>query len=109
MEIDNKDLSEIRSIINGLKMSDSEVENLKSEVEKRGLEGQINDFIKKYGAQINDVLQKTGANGGMSKEDKAKLVMEFQNKMTPSQQKQFKSVLSALKNYKNNKSWSCSV
>ncbi len=103
IRIDNRDLSEIRSIINGLKMSDSEVESLKNEVEKRGLEGQINDFIKKYGAQINEVLKKTGSNGGMSKEDKAKLVMEFQNKMTPSQQKQFKSVLSALKNYKDNK------
>ncbi len=97
------DINELKSIIRELKNSENDVEGLKQEIKDKGLEADVNDFGKKYGPQIKKFMQDVDGKNGMSDEEKARMVMRLQEKMTPEQQKQFKKVVGTLKNYLKNK------
>lgn len=98
--MDNKEINEIRSVIESLKASDLDVSDLAKEVKKRGLEDQIDLFTKEYGDKLKDFIDSNHGLKSMSKDDKVNMIMELQNKMTPQQRKQFKSVMEMLKNIK---------
>ncbi|NLW71063.1 MAG: hypothetical protein GX061_08300 [Eubacteriaceae bacterium] len=101
--MNKKDVEDIRSVIENLRMSETEMDSLKNEVNRRGLEGEIAQFTKKYSNQINEIVKNAGKAGNMSNEQKTQMVMDLQDKLSPSQQKQFKTILSALKNYMKKK------
>ncbi len=92
-------MDDIQSVLKKLKISEDEADNLRAEVERRGLKGEVADFEKKYAKQLNEYLKSADIREGMSREEKAKAVMDIQSKLSPEQQKQFKAVMSALKNY----------
>ena len=101
--MNKKDVEDIRSVIENLRMSETEMDSLKNEVNRRGLEGEIAQYTKKYSNQINEIVKNAGKAGNMSNEQKTQMVMDLQDKLSPSQQKQFKTILSALKNYMKKK------
>jgi superoxide dismutase len=99
ISISKKAIDEMQSIINDLKNSQSNINELEKTIKDRGLEKHIDKFEKTYSGQINDFIKELKQKGDMSKEEKAKLVMEMKKKLTPEQQKQFNTILSALKGY----------
>ena len=78
---------------------DKDVEKLKKEVHDKGLDKKVDEFGKKYGSQVNQFIKELNAKGDLTNEEKTKMVMEMKQKLTPEQQKQFNTVLSALKGY----------
>lgn len=99
ININKKEIDEMQSIINELKNSKDDVHELEKTIKDKGLEKHIDQFEKKYSGQINDFIKEMNQKGDMSNEEKAKLVMEMKKKLTPEQQKQFNTILSALKGY----------
>ena len=97
--INNKEINDLKSIISNLKVSEGEIENLKQEIRDKGLDKEVSEFEKKYGSQVQSFINQLDANGGMSTEEKAKMVMDLQEKMSPEQQKQFKTAITTIKNY----------
>ncbi len=100
--ISSKELNEIQSIISELKNSGKDVDDLKKEIKERGLESQVKSFERKYASQINSFINEINQKD-MSAKDKAQLVMDMKNKLTPQQKKQFDTLLSALKGYLKSK------
>ncbi len=92
-------MDDIQTVLKQLKLTDEQTDNLKDEIEKRGLQGEVADFQKKYSKDLSEYLKAANIREGMSKEEKTKAVMDIQSKLTSEQQKQFKSVMNALKNY----------
>lgn len=100
--IDSGELNEIQSIIKELKKSGKDVDTLKREISERGLDSQVKGFEKKYGKQINSFIDEVNKKD-MNAQEKAQLVMNMKKKLSPDQQKQFDSLLSALKGYLKSK------
>lgn len=98
--MDSKEINELKSVIDSLKASDLDVGELEEEVKKRGLEKEIENFSNNYKDKIKEFIDSNQNIKEMSKEDKVKIIMEFQNKMTSKQKKQFKSVMDILKKMK---------
>lgn len=98
--MDSKEINELKSVIDSLKASDLDVEELEEEVKKRGLEKEIENFSNNYKDKIKEFIDSNQNIKEMSKEDKVKIIMELQNKMTSKQKKQFKSVMDILKKMK---------
>lgn len=98
--MENKDINDIKSVIDSLKASDLDVNELQEEVKKRGLESQVENFGREYKDKIKEFIDSHQDIKEMSKEEKVKIIMDLQNKMTPKQKKQFKSVMDVLKNLK---------
>ncbi len=59
----------------------------------------LKDLKNKWLNQINSFIEQMNAKGDMTSEEKAALVVEMKNKLSPSQQKQFSAVMNALKKY----------
>ena len=95
----SKETSDINSILRDLKNSGTDVDKLKEEIDKRGLTKDAAKFEKQYKNQINSFIEQMNAKGDMTSEEKAALVVEMKNKLSPSQQKQFSAVMNALKKY----------
>ncbi len=100
--INSGELNEIQSIINELKKSGKDAGSLRQEINQRGLDPQVKNFEKKYGKQINAFIDEVNSKD-MNAEEKAQLVMNMKKKLSPDQQKQFESLLSALKGYLKSK------
>jgi hypothetical protein len=100
--INSGELNEIQSIISELKKSGKDVDTLKQEISQRGLDPQVKNFEAKYGKQINAFIDEVNKKD-MNAQEKAQLVMNMKKKLSPDQQKQFDSLLSALKGYLKSK------
>lgn len=99
--MDSREINELKSVIDSLKASDLDVGELEEEVKKRGLEKEIENFSNNYKDKIKEFIDSNQNIKEMSKEDKVKIIMDLQNKMTSKQKKQFKSVMDILKKMKN--------
>ncbi len=98
--MDSKEINELKSVIDSLKASDLDVRELEEEVKKRGLEKEIENFSNTYKDKIKEFIDSNQNIKEMSKEEKVKIIMDLQNKMTSKQKKQFKSVMDILKKMK---------
>ncbi len=99
INIDKKEIDEMQSIIKDLKNSKEDVDKLQKKIKEKGLDKQIEKFDKKYSGQINEFVKELNKKGDLSKEEKAKMVMEMKKKLSPEQQTQFETIMSALKGY----------
>lgn len=89
----------MEELIEALKNDPGSVDKIKREIEQKGLDGKARDFEKKYSGKINDFIAQMNERGELSREEKAKMVLEMKKKLSPDQQAQFGSVLEAVKGY----------
>ena len=81
-----------------LKKKDIDVNKLKKMVEAKGLGGKSDEFGKKYGSVINDFTNKV-KDKNLSNEEKARMIADMKDELSPKEQRQFDTVLKALKGY----------
>ncbi|MBR6801679.1 MAG: hypothetical protein IKM61_08010 [Eubacteriaceae bacterium] len=94
-----REINDIRDIIEKIKNDPSRVDELKNEVHEKGLEDRIKDFEKKYSGKINDFMAELAKKGEMTDEEKARLVLKMKKSLPKDTQKQLSDVIRSMKEY----------
>lgn len=93
-----KDLSNIEKIVSNIKKDEAKVEKLNEEISKRGLNEKVEELGKQYAPKIEE-FTKTHDIKNMTKEEKAKIILEYKNNLSQKEQEKFNQILNIAKNY----------
>ena len=95
----DKDIKKVVNAMKNANVTEQDFENLKKKAEDAGLMGKVEELTRQYSPKFKKFLRDNNDFKGLSKEEKAKVILEYRNKLTLEEQKQFDKVLKLFKNY----------
>ena len=100
-----KDVSKMINMANSLNINESSFEKLKDEANRKGVMEKAERLEEEYAPRFRQFLKENGDLSNLSNEEKARVILEYKEKLPKKEQEQFEKVLSLLKSYvKKNKS-----
>lgn len=100
-----KDVSKMINMANNLNINESSFEKLKDEANRKGVMEKAEKLEEEYAPRFRQFLKENGDLSNLSNEEKARVILEYKEKLPKKEQEQFEKVLSLLKSYvKKNKS-----
>lgn len=100
-----KDVSKMINMANSLNINESSFEKLKDEANRKGVMEKAEKLEEEYAPRFRQFLKENGDLSNLSNEEKARVILEYKEKLPKKEQEQFEKVLSLLKSYvKKNKS-----
>ncbi len=94
-----KDIASMISAIKNANVDEGMINKLKKEVDKKGLDSKVSDLEKEYSPKLQELMEENNNFEGLSNEEKARLIIEYKDKLSDKDKKQFSKILKMINMY----------
>ncbi|WP_290772207.1 hypothetical protein [Anaerofustis sp.] len=94
-----KDISKMINMVNGINFDDNSIDKLKNEAQKKGVMDKAKELEEEYAPKFQQFIRENGDLTHLSNEEKARVILEYKERLSPKEQKQFDNILNMLKSY----------
>ena len=94
-----KDISKMVNMASGLNINEDSVEKLKDVASKKGVMEKAEALEQEYAPKFQEFMRDHGDLAHLNNEEKARVILEYKEKLPMEEQKQFDKVLDMLKSY----------
>jgi len=97
--VKEKDISKMVDMAKNLNINEDSLDRLKDAANKKGVMGKAEELEREIAPKFQEFINNNGDLGNLSNEEKARLILDYKEKLSKEEQKQFDKVLDMLKSY----------